>query len=109
MKATEEDVERIKAIVRGAPNSDASRPSFEWSFEVNKEGVFKFVNKNNLKVDFTEIFNATKMKDIYDVAERRRHSLDADEVRLGSIAMVEFTIAIWKKKPRESGVYISLD
>jgi hypothetical protein len=79
------DVERIKAIVRAAPNSEASKQSFECPFEVNKEGVFKFFNKDNLKVDFTEIFDAVKLKNIYDVAERRRHSLEADEVRLGSI------------------------
>jgi hypothetical protein len=40
VKATEEDVSRIKAIVRAAPKSDASKPSFEWPFEVNKDGVF---------------------------------------------------------------------
>ena len=94
-----EDVNRIKAIVLAAPNSDASRPSFEWPFEVNKEGVFKFVNKDNLKVDFAEIFNAAEMKNAYDLDERRHHSLEAQDVRLGSRVMVEFTIAIWKKKP----------
>ena len=40
VKATSEDVNRIKAIVCAAPNSDASKPSFEWPFEANKEGVF---------------------------------------------------------------------
>jgi len=103
LKATAEDVSRIKAIVRAAPNSDAGRPSFEWPFEANKEGVFKFVNKDNLKFDFAEIFDATETSNIYDVAERRRHSLEAKEVRLGSRAIVEFTIAIWRKKPERSG------
>ena len=39
----------------------------------------------------------------HDVAERRRHSLEASDVKLGSKAMVEFTIAIWKKKPERVG------
>ena len=43
------------------------------------------------------------MKNIYDVAERRRYSLEANDVRLGSKVMVEFTIAIWKKKPERAG------
>ena len=86
-----------------APNCDASSPLFEWPFEVNKEGVFKFVNKDNLKVDFAEIFDAAKMKDIYNIEERRRHSLEATEVRLGSRVMVEFTVAIWRKKPARAG------
>jgi hypothetical protein len=103
LKATADDVSRIKDIVRAAPNSDASRPSFEWPFEANKEGVFKFVNKENLKADFGEIFNAAEMGDIYDVADRRRRSLDVKEVRLGSQVMVEFTIAIWRKKPERTG------
>ena len=54
VKATAEDVSRIKAIVCTAPNLDASKPSFEWPFEANKEGVFKFVNKENLEDDFAE-------------------------------------------------------
>ena len=103
VKATAEDVNRIKAIVLAAPNCDASRPSFEWPFEANKEGVFKFVNKDNLKVDFAEIFNAAEMNNAYDLDERRRHSLEAHNVRLGSRVMVEFTIAIWRKKPRRAG------
>jgi hypothetical protein len=103
VKATVEDVSRIKAIVRAAPNSDGNKPSFEWPFDVTKEAVFKFVNKDNLKVDFAEIFDAAEMDDIYNVAERRRHSLGANEVRLGSRVMVEFTIAIWRKKPERSG------
>ena len=103
LKATNEDVTRIKAIVLTVPDSNASEASFEWPFEANKEGVFKFVNKDNLEVDFTEIFDAAKMKDVYDVAERRRHSLEASDVKLGSKAMVEFTIAIWKKKPDRAG------
>jgi len=86
-----------------APNSDASRPSFEWPFESNKEGVFKFINKDNLKVDFAKIFDTANMKDIYDVAERRCYSLEANEVRLGSKVMVEFMIAIWRKKPERVG------
>ena len=49
VKATTEDISRIKSIVLAAPNSDASRPSFEWPFEVNKEGVFKFVNVGILR------------------------------------------------------------
>ena len=103
VKATEEDVRRIKAIVCAAPNSDASRPSFEWPFEANKEAVFKFVNKDNLKEDFADIYDAAKTKDIYNVAERRRHSLEANDVRLGSKVIVEFTIAIWRKKPERAG------
>ena len=68
------------------------------------------MNKDNLKVDFAEIFDAAEMDDIYNVAERRRHSLGANDVRLGSRVMVEFTIAIWRKKPERSGcTYISLD
>ena len=103
VKATDEDVRRIKAIVLAAPNSNASEPSFEWPFQADKESVFKFVNKDNLEADFAEIFDAAKMKDVYDVAERRRHSLEASDVKLGSKAMVEFTIAIWKKKPERVG------
>ena len=103
VKATVEDVGRIKAIVLAAHNCEADRPLFEWPFEVNKEGVFKFVNKDNLKVDFAEIFDATEMKDIYDLDERRCHPLEAQEVRLGSRVMVEFTVAIWKKKPGRAG------
>lgn len=40
VKATKEDIRRIKAIVCAAPNSDASKSSFEWPFEADKEGVF---------------------------------------------------------------------
>ena len=103
VKAKAEDIRRIKAIVCAAPNSDANKPSFEWPFNVNKDGVFKFVNKDDLEVDFAEIFDATEMDDIYDITECRHHLLEAKEVRLGSLAMVEFTIAIWKKKPERSG------
>jgi hypothetical protein len=101
--ATAEDVSRIKIIILAAPNCEASKPSFEWPFEDNKEGVFKFVNKDDLQVDFAEIFDAAKMKDIYDVDERQRHSLEAQEVKLGSRVMVEFIVAIWKKKPGRAG------
>ena len=103
VKATAEDVSRIKAIVCTAPNLDASKPSFEWPFEANKEGVFKFVNKENLEDEFGEIFDAGQMEDIYNVVERRNHSLEATEVKLGSRVMVEFTIAIWRKRPERSG------
>ena len=103
VKATDEDVRRIKAIVHAAPNSDANQPSFQWPFEADKEEVFKFVNKDNLEVDFADIYDAAKMKDIYDVAERRCHSLEANGVRPGSKVIVEFTIAIWRRKPEKAG------
>ena len=103
VKATAEDVNRIKAIIFAAPNCEASKSSFEWPFKDNKKGVFKFVNKNDLQIDFAEIFDAAKMKDIYDVDERQRHSLEAQEVKLGSRVMIEFTVAIWKKKPGRAG------
>lgn len=38
------------------------------------------------------------MKDVYDMADRGRHSFKASDVRLGSKVMVEFTIVIWRKK-----------
>ena len=103
VKATSEDVSRIKAIVCAAPNSDVSNPSFKWPFEANKEGVFKFVNKENLEDKFGEIFDAGQMEDIYNVVERGHHSVEATEVKLGSRVMVEFTIAIWRKRPERSG------
>ena len=53
--------------------------------------------------DFGEIFDTGQMEDIYNVVERTHHSLEAAEVRLGSRVMVEFTIAIWKKRPERSG------
>ena len=103
VKATSEDVNRIKAIVCAAPNSDGSKPSFEWPFEANKDGVFKFVNKENLEVDLEDIFDAGQMEDIHNVVERGQHSLEVKDVRLGSRVMVEFTIAMWKKRPERSG------
>ena len=89
--------------MRTAPNSDASKPSFEWPFEADKEGVFKFVNKENLEDDFREIFDAGLMEDMYNVVEREGNSLGATEVRLGSRVMEEFTIAIWRNRPERSG------
>lgn len=56
--------------------------------------MFKFVNEDNLRADFAKIYDAVEMKDAYDVAECKRHSLEANDVMLGSKAMIEFTIAI---------------
>ena len=57
-----------------------------------------FINKDNLKADFAETYDVTKVKDVYDVVEHRHHSPEANDVRLGSKVTVEFMIAIWGKK-----------
>ena len=103
VKATIEDVHRIKAIVIVAPDSQADRASFEWPFEDGKENVFKMVNKENLAADFEFIWNAAEMEDIHDIEERKLHSLGVSDVKLGSKALVEFTIALWKKRPERVG------
>ena len=92
------DVSRIKIIILAMLNCDVSRTSFEWSFEVNKKEIFKFINKDNLKIDFAEIFDIAEMNDIYDVNERWRHSLETQKMRLSTWMMIEFTITIWRKK-----------
>jgi len=67
------------AIVIAAPKSQTARASFLWSFDDShhtKESVFKFTNKQNLWIDFKNIWDMCKMKDVEDVEERNKHKLE---------------------------------
>ena len=62
-----------------------------------------FINKDNLKANFAEIYDVAKMKDIYDMGEHRHHSPEANNVTLSSKVTIEFTIAILRKKLERMG------
>ena len=100
LKTSMMDVDRIKKIVMTAPESGTTTISFLWPFEDSRdteEAVFKFTNKQNLSVDFENIWDMCKMKDIDDVEERNRNKLEIEDVKSGSMALVEFIIALWKQ------------
>ena len=52
-----------------------------------EEAMFKFTNNQNLSIEFENIWEMCKMK---HVEKRSRHKLGIEDVKLGSMALVEF-------------------
>ena len=77
------DVEKVKEIVIAAPEL---RSLFPWHFRHSYRGGVQ-IHKQNLSIDFENIWNMCKMK---DVEECSRHKLGIEDVKLGSMALVEF-------------------